>query len=450
MNVRAAAALILAAAAIGLLPSRAAAVSLDVGTYYRLRALSYKNLNLQNPKNDRSFLSQNAQVSIGIKDIYLAGTQSEERIDVGIALRGIGIAGSSSTLQAPFDRIGAYYPNTSFTPFIENAYVKTHNILGLPWELTFGQQSYTLGTGMLLSDDGRGFAGVSGKGSLPFWNMKLAGFIFQPRNSQQSSNSLTVGGVTLELPTDGTWQFSGMMEKDKSAQTAADQLAVTEATRMFYSARYQISYGPLVFDGEAALQTGSAKSAGASPGNPTNANIKYKGNAQFARAKWRQSLWAGGEGIARLVVSRGSGDSLGSPTTDEAFFPSNGHRYDGLERVGVGEFFAATPYDAFGGQSTATASGLPRYASGIQSVGIGFTPPAYRGITIDFDYFIFQADRNVGPHRNLGSEFDVRARYRIRDKIQFSASGAFFKIGSAISGNKGTARRYQFEVSGRF
>src|SRR6185437_6452531 len=45
------------------------------------------------------------------------------------------------------------------------------------------------------------------------------------------------------------------------------------------------------------------------------------------------------------TFGQASGDS-GSGETDDSFQPGYGHRYDGLERSGFGEFYGATLYDA--------------------------------------------------------------------------------------------------------
>ncbi|MBI4386400.1 MAG: hypothetical protein HY551_03370 [Elusimicrobia bacterium] len=435
-------------------PGAAGATSLDVNTFYRMRALSYKNLYLDGGSNDRSFITQNAQLSAFVRNIPVQlGPYPDQTLDVGLSLRGIGVAGSTTALQSPFDSIASHYPNTSFVPYVESAYVKVKQLFGRPIEATFGQQAFTLGSGLLLADDGVGMTGVSMMGGLPFWDMKAGGFIFQPRNSQAAADSLMVYGLTLELPTEGVWQLNQLVEKDQMSQSVTvNNLAVNKVTRQFTSLRYQMSYGPFVFDGEAAIQRGSAGPGGPSPGNPNGERIRFDANAQVLKAKWRQRLWrTGGEGIARLSFARGSGDVGATRTTDEAFFPSRGHRFDGLERGGFGDFFGATPYDAFGGKSSVTASGLPAGLSGIQTVGIGFTPPAYRGIALDLDYFLFQADRNsLGATRTLGQEYDIRLRYNARDRFAIQAGIAFFKAGDAISPTKPSARRITFEVLGRF
>ncbi|MBI4422480.1 MAG: alginate export family protein [Elusimicrobia bacterium] len=437
-----------ACALTAVLSTSALGAALDVSTGYRLRALSFKNLKIVDPPQDKSFISQDARLGFAVRNIELTGGGGPEPVtmDVALALHGVGIAGSSGPLTAPFDRIASHYPNAEFLPFIESAYVRAHGLFGYPMDVTFGQQPFAVGSGLFLSDDGVGLAGVSAKGSLPWWDMKLEGYALQPRASQQMAQNLTVYGASLEIPSEGTWQFHQLFERDLRDQTVIGRQA-SRARRSFSGVRYQISFGPLVFDGEAAMQRGHAVPSGPVPFAD---RLTYKGDAQQMRAKWKQPLWGGREGIGRLAVARGSGDNPTTASVDEAFFPSRGHRYDGLERAGFGEYFGATPYDAFGGPSTHTATGLPPGASGIIAVGLGLTPPSYKGATLDIDYWLFQADRNFGPHRTLGGEFDFRLRYGFRDRFAMSLSMARFRAGHAISLSKANSRRYALEISGRF
>src|SRR6185312_10255656 len=169
---------------------------------------------------------------------------------------------------------------------------------------------------------------------------------------------------------------------------------------------------------------------------------------------WKQSLYHTGEGIARVSLARGSGDRGDTKTTDEAFYPSHGHRYDGFERSGFGDFYGATPYDAYGGNySTTTKSGLPSNTSGISVVGAGFTTPAYHGFLIDIDGYLYQATRassSSGFGSTLGDELDLHLRYPIRDQFSLNAGMAYFKSGQITDTRKTVARRYSFEASGRF
>jgi len=445
--------------------------SLDVTSSYRLEAESYKNLNLDaSDHNDHSFMENDARLGVAVRKIALETRGGEEStLDVALTLHALGLSHSTGTLAAPFDRAARYYPSTDLTPFIENAYLRVHNLFGKPVEATFGRQNFRLGGGLLLDDDGAGLTGVTIKGELPWWSMQLEGFVFNDKNPNpnvSSQSSLDLFGFSLALPTDGVWQLNELVERDHTGQTiygcsfvdvngATQNCAVSKAVRSFTSARYQLNYGPMVFEGEAAIEKGAATPTGSAiaGGQIVTApnHITYSGDAEVVRAKWKQHLYKTGEGIARISVAHGSGDRGDTPTRDEAFFPSHGHRFNGLDRDGFGQFFGATPYDAFGGNySTSTVNGLKQGASGITAVGAGYTPPAYKGVVLDVDYFLFQADRVNGGSRTLGSEWDARLRYNVLDHLALSFSGAWFTAGTASNPARGASKRYAFEAVGRF
>lgn len=440
----------------------ARAASLDITANYKMKAAAYSNLHYNvHDRNNHSFITNDARLGIAVRRIPLETRGGEDTtMDLGIGLRALGVAGSTASVASPFDRIASYYPNTDMTPFIENAYLKVHRLWGYPWEATFGRQNYRLGGGLLLDDDGAGLTGVSARGELPWWNMKVEAFVFNDRNPLLTSapNSLDLAGLSIDLPGEGVWQLNQLIERDRAQQTVygctytgnpqANGCLVSKALRSFTALRYQISYGPLVFDGEAAIQRGVATPTGL---NPAGNHITYNGNAQVVRMKWKQSLWRTGQGIARMSVARGSGDDPGTETTDEAFFPSRGHRHNGLERSGFGELFSATAYDAFGGNySTTTKSGLRNGASGLVVVGAGYTPPAYKGVTLDLDFFLYQAERISSGSRTLGTEWNLRVRYPIRDQLNLAATMAYFRAGMFTDPGRSIARKYSFEASGRF
>lgn len=453
---------LLAALAV-LLPAAASAASLDVTASYKMKAQSYTNLNLGvGESSNHSFVTNDARLGMAVKKIPLESRGGEDAtMDVGLILRALGVSGSTAAAAAPFDRAAAYYPNADLTPFIENAYMRVNHLWGLPWEATFGRQTFRLGGGLLLDDDGAGLTGVSARGELPWWGMKAEGFVFDDRdtNGTFAPNSLQLFGASLDLPTEGVWELTQLFERSRANKLVygcnyagnpeLNGCRIAKSLKSFTSLRYQISYGPMVFDGEAAVQRGAATPTGTTPA-PNH--ITYRGDAQVVRMKWKQRLYKSGEGIARFSLARGSGDNPNTPTTDEAFYPARGHRFNGLERVGFGEFYAATPYDALGGSySTATVSGLPPNASGIIVVGAGYTPPAYRGFNLDIDYFLYQAERVRSGSRTLGMEWDFRLRYPIRDHFNLAFTAAVFRAGTATNGfGKGVSRKYSFEASGRF
>ena len=351
----------------------AAAANLDVTAAYRMKAISYTNLNLDssNP-NNRRFIENDARLGVAVRRIYLETRGVDDTtMDVGVLLRGLGVSNSTSTLTPPLDRVAANYPQTNMTPFVENAYMKVHNLFGKPIEGTFGRQTFKLGSGLLLDDDGAGLTGAVIRADLGFWDMKTQAFIFNDRDPRFGSpGSLDLFGLSFMLPTDGTWELNQLFERDRAMQPVigcsvtdtngivgtaggAQTCMVGKSLKSFSSARYQLNYGPMVFDGEAALEKGAANTTGVLPASN---HVTYNGNAEVVKAKWKQSLYKTGEGIARLSLARGSGDRADTGTTDEAFFPAHGHRFDGLERSGFGEFYGATPYDAFGGNYSTNAS----------------------------------------------------------------------------------------------
>ena len=443
--------------------SAAYASSLDVTAAYKMKATSYSNLNYNtNDRNNHSFITNDARLGIAVRKIPLESQGGEDvSMDLALVLRAIGVSGSTASVAAPFDRVARYLPERGSDSFHRERLSARAPIVELPMGgATFGRQNYRLGSGLLLDDDGAGMTGFSGRAELPWGGMKAEAFVFNDRNPLNTSapNSLDLAGLSLEWPGEGVWQLNELVERDRANQTiygcsyignpTANGCAISKATRIFSSLRYQISYGPLVFDGEAAMQKGSADPTGTSP---SPSRITYNGNAQVVRMKWKQSLYKSSQGIARASVARGTGDDPGTPFVDEAFFPSRDHRYNGLERVGFGELFAATPYDAFGGRtSSSTASNLASGSSGLVVVGFGYTPPAYRGFALDVDYFLYQAERIAAGSRTLGMEWDVRLRYPIRDQLNIAATMAYFKAGKTTDAGQSVARKYSFEVSGRF
>ncbi len=450
--------------------SRAHAVSLDVTAGYDMKAVSYSNLALgQNSggTSNASLLENNARFGLAVKNLALTEVGGQdETMDVGILFHAIGVAGSSSTIAAPFDRAAAVYPSTNFTPFLENAYIRVNHLWGLPMSATFGRQSYKLGSGLLLDDEGAGLTGATVRAELPWDQMKAEAFAFVDKdpNATGASNNLMLYGGSLGIPTDGLWQVNELVEDEQGDAVAYGCQGdasrgygcnISKAIRSFTSLRYAISYGDIFFDGEAALEKGTATPDGPTPvGN----HITYDGNAEVIRAKWKQPLYhTAGEGIAFISLARGSGDRAGSPTTDGAFYPTHGGQYDGLERTGFGDFYAATPYSALGGNyatsgSSVTRSGLPYGDSGITTVGLGYAFPSFRGVVLDFAYYLYMADQvqSSALSRTLGNEGDAHLRYQIRDALTLSAGMAYFRAGAATDPSLSVAHKYTLEFKGRF
>ena len=449
-------------------PFKANATNLDLSAGYNVSALSYSNLNYDpSQKDNQDYIANDATLGIAVRNIDLPDSWNGTTMDIGVKFHALGVSGSTVALKgSPFGQIASNYPNTALTPFMENAYIRIHHILGKSIEATVGRQNFVLGSGLLLDDDGAGFTGATVKGNLPFWQTSLEGFYFNtshsiyndsyaaPASSFLAPDGLNLAGFTFAIPTDGMWELNELIENGNGPEIdpgLGDTL--TSATRSFTSLRYQINYGSLVFDGEAAMEKGQATTNGAN-GAPNS--ITYNGNAAVVRAKWKQPLYKVGEGIAHLALAHGSGATPGETGTDTAFFPAHGHQFDGLQRDGFGAFFAATPYAALG--TAPTASGLPQGATGIDVVSGGYTPPAYDNVALDLDYFLYRADQVASGSRNLGDEWDITFRRSFRSSLTLSLTGAVFLAGpAAVAGYPNTsapagniATLISLSASGRF
>ena len=190
------------ACALALSGPAARAANLDVTAAYKMKALAYKNLNLDassnDSRNEHSFISNDARLGIAVRKIALESRGGEEStMDLALGLHALGVSGSTATLTAPFDRAANAYPNTNLTPFIENAYLRIHRLFGRGLDATFGRQTYKLGSGLLLDDDGAGLTGITVRGELPWGGMQLEGFVFNDRNPNPNvtaPNSLDLFG----------------------------------------------------------------------------------------------------------------------------------------------------------------------------------------------------------------------------------------------------------------
>ena len=98
------------------------------------------------PVNDHALVDDDAGLGIAARRIELPDPNGAT-MDVALRLRAVGVAGSTTALASPFDRASSYYPSVDGTPFIENAYLSVRGLWGLPLVMTFGRQSFRLGSG---------------------------------------------------------------------------------------------------------------------------------------------------------------------------------------------------------------------------------------------------------------------------------------------------------------
>lgn len=425
----------------GALPARAS--KLDLLSSLDLRAVSYKGLNFATVDPfDRSFFYQDASLGFILKDLSIEKEKGgETAIDLGIVLRGIGIAGSTLPVSEPFNANSVRNPATNFTPWFQQAYVKIYGLTNSNIALTAGRQPFSLGGGIVMADDGLGFTGI--KAELPVGkNIKNETFWFEPLSGSGGAGSLNVIGTCFEIPSEGLWQFYATAQNDEN--TPADIGIPVKRTVSYYTGlRYLLRYSFMSFDGEAVLQRGHA-----TPWNPAAGSIKRSGSAFLLRGRWEQPMGTMGVGTGRLTYGRGSGDHSSSAGEDEGFFPVLGHRTNGLERDGFGDVFGATLFDALGG--TRTLNGIPVGKSGISVFGIGATLPPYRGFYLSMDIYFFEAAYVASGGTVLGSEFDYKAAYNIGERLRFLFSYGTFTPKDAYPSGLSSQSRTAFSITARF
>jgi len=449
-------------AAFFLLTSLAHAASvLDIGTDYRMRAISFDKVDYgQTGDLSYSYFSERAQAHVG--------GRFSPNLEFMTQFEALGISGSSSgTIANPtLNPGGSRYPNTGFTPFVQTAYLKASQLYDWPVDLTIGRQPLTLGDGFILSDDDLGFTGLRLQSRLPVWDLRADTFWMRTGSTLEGSGNADIYGIEFTKPMHNIrYQASVVNERDATGETqfirpsenandasrypAGTDFTASNITKTFYDTRMEarLSEGGFI-KGEFALQSGEVDRSSATLGN-----VKLGGYAflisggLFTRfSKYGPIEIHGSFGIA-------SGDSGGG--TDNAFDPTYGHKYDGLERSGFGEFYGATLYDAL--PSSANPRGLPPGFSGMRVIGAGVTTHPTALLSIGIDYFVYTAEESpnaanfgVGSSDDsLGTELDIGAGFAYTSYLSFRGSFALFSPGAAYE-NTQNARRIFFEATGHF
>jgi hypothetical protein len=137
------------------------ASSLTVETEYRLRGVSFGNndFDVSSSTDARSYYTQRVQVTVG--GSFTPGVR------IVTKLTALGVVGSTNTI------IATPYPNTTLTPYVENAYVVLTNLNDLPVDVIAGKQPLTYGDGLIISDNGTGNTAFRVIGHVPWpitWN----------------------------------------------------------------------------------------------------------------------------------------------------------------------------------------------------------------------------------------------------------------------------------------
>jgi|GEM_PF-1550418 len=439
--------------------ARAASV-LDIGTNYRMRAISFDKVTFgADGDQNYSYFSERAQAHIG--------GRFSPNLEFMTQFQALGISGSSSsTISNPtLNPGGGRYPSTGFSPFVQNAYLKAKQLYDWPIDLTIGRQPITLGDGFILSDDDLGFTGLRMQSRLPVADLRADTFWMRTGSTLQGSNNSDIYGLELTKPLRNIrYQLAIVNERDSTGQNnyirpsenpanltkypVGTDFTASNITRTFYDARVEsrLSEGGFL-KGEFALQTGHVDRSSATLGAVDLGGYAFLvSGGLFTRfSKYGPIEIHGSFGIA-------SGDSGGGK--DNSFQPTYGHKYDGLERSGFGEFYGATLYDAL--PSSGNARGLPPGFSGMRVIGAGVTTHPTALLSIGIDYFVFTAQESpsaefpVGSSDDsLGTELDIGVGFAYTSYLSFRGSFALFSPGKAYE-HTDNARRIAIEAVGHF
>ena len=462
---------------------------LDIGTDYRLRAItiSKADYGLTGGQNYPLYYSQRAEAHIG--------GRFSPNLEFMTQFQALGVAGSSASItNVTVDPSQNRYPSTNFSPWIQSAYMKANHLFDSSISLTIGRQPITLGDGLILSDDDLGFTGVRVDGVLPWYDVRANVFAFKPgQNLTNTNGGIDLYGVELTKPisSNARAQFSIVNEHDTSGSTvfirpsenasrfqpfsAASgvtttnfnqfNFTATNITKTYFDGRaeWRLAEGGFI-KGEAAIQTGTV-SRDPSLGTSTAAALGYSPDVKLGGYAF---LVSGGlftrfskygpieiHGLFGLA----SGDSGGG--TDGAFQPDFGHQYDGLERSGFGEFYGSTLYNAIPSHSYGTSasspsvSGLPQGVSGIRVIGAGVTTHPTSLLSFGIDYYVYTAQENATfspapSESSLGTELDFGAGFAYTNYLTFRATYAIFSPGKAYGAFQDNAARFALEAVGRF
>ncbi len=445
-----------------------AASKLDVGAEYRLRGIQLTNptyaseLPLGSGNSfDQKYYSQRARV-------YLAG-KLDPGIEIGAVIQAIGVSGSTAALLGR-------YPKEDFSPFMENAYVAANEIFGWPMNVTLGRQPYVWGSGLLIADDGMGFDGIRLDAG-PFWGIRGHIFTAKAREKFVGENDSDLNLAGLEY----NWgihniRLGYIMESNKSggayqSLTATNPVTADQINRQYVDLQVdgKLEQGAF-YKAEYAMQRGTAKGITFIDKNSrqlitqdvtlSGSALTFEGGFDFLHPRYRRMILA-------FVFMQGSGDDATTDGQDEKFNPSFGHKYDGLERSGYGEFFAATPYSFFNEdklivQNQVAGTLVQSFPyntlfSGLRMYGFRGSINPWEPFTAGLEFYLYSARETPFADKRtpttilesaLGRELIISANYNYAKRILFSVRwGKFFP--NATLNNLGSSRLI-LEASAKF
>ena len=321
--------------------------------------------------------------------VYLEG-DLKQNVTVGVKLLSRGVFGKDPGKE--YTTIKSSITFINYTPQIENAFIEFSEIKGLPLDLTLGRQPIKIGQGIIVDDDGLGFDAVRMNGYIPY-DIKLDGFLIKRYElavdsyTNQSDSQLYALGANWTYDKD--YNFRTYYFVEQSSSPLKKNFISLRADGFFkqgvdYRAEIIKSGGD--YSGISYLLGLTAYSKLRRLGN-TSVNFEY-------------------------AVGTGKSGGLG-------FAPTYGHKTDGFERSGYGEFFGASMSDIFGGLRNYKSDGQGVHTT---TIGLGLEP--YKDLNLNFDYYVlFSLDSpqlsDTGSYLGEETDFTLKYKYNQNCTIKF-------------------------------
>ncbi|MDD5688375.1 MAG: hypothetical protein PHE88_11165 [Elusimicrobia bacterium] len=354
--------------------------SLQIGSEVETGGTSYTNPNYTKTSSEKnSYLYEKSR-------LYVEG-DLKKNVTVSFKLLSRGVFGKEPGKEYTTVKSSVTFIN--YSPQVENVFIKFSNVNNLPVDLILGRQPIKIGQGVIVDDDGLGFDAARAKCFLPF-NVDIDAFLIKRKElsvtqiTSEKDEQLYAAGANWVY--DNTYNFRAYYFIEESSSPFKKNFISIRADGTFKQGvdyRLELIKSGGDYSGISYLLGVTAYTKLRKLGK-TSVNFEY-------------------------AVGTGNEKNLG-------FMPTYGHKTDGLERAGYGEYFGASLSDFYGGIPSAIYQGVHTTL-----LGIGFEP--YNYLNLNFDYYIlFSIDSPAGlvfTDRQVGEELDMSLKYKYTENCFF-------------------------------
>ena len=352
--------------------------SIRIGTEVETGGTSYTNPDFSKTSSLKN--SYNYQKS----RLYLEG-DLKKNVTVGVKLLSRGIFGKEFGQEYTTAKSSVTFIN--YTPQIENAFIEFSEAGALPVDFIVGRQPLKIGQGVIVDDDGLGFDALRARAYLPF-DIDADAFII--KRNELSGNQFTKDKDESLTAVGGNWTYENdynfrvyYFVEDSSSPLAKNFISIRADGRFKEGVDYRVEI---------------IKSGG-----------DYSGISYLAGATAYSKLRRLGKTSVNFEYAVGTGKENGL-----GFAPTYGHKTDGFERSGYGEYFGASMSDFYGGINSPSTQVGDAHGVHTTTLGVGFEP--YKDLNLTFDYYILFSldypDDLSGIESYLGEEIDMAVKYK--------------------------------------